>query len=153
MRPLWLPNIKKFTTGRTVGSAQCIQVSVENTVPIPITPANYTYKERRFHLPATTNINGRAGAWIQLDANSDNAGSTPADIANTISEMRISLNGSDALEIGKGANSGAVTVIAAIAAGQTTAIGVTLVAGDKVWVRCIKSTASTGGELLVSFLG
>lgn len=153
MRPIWLPNLKEFATGFAVGSAKCIQVSVENTVPVPVAPSQYSYKERRFHLPAGTGINARTGAWVQLDVNSDVAAGTPGDIANTITELRVSWNGGAALEFGKGANSGAVTAIGAVGAGQSTAIGTALVAGDKVWVRALQNVAVATGELLLLFLG
>jgi hypothetical protein len=153
MQPIWAQNLAKWITGTTVGSKQCIDVNVANTVAVPVTPASYAYKERRFHLPASKTINKRTGVWVQLDANSDVAANTPADIANTITEIRINWNGGSALEIGSGANSGAVSVIASAGAGQTSAIGVSLASGDKVWVRAIQDVDIVTGELLCMFLG
>jgi hypothetical protein len=151
MRSLWLPNIKRFLTGTIVGGQASLNVNVINT--IATAAAAFSYKERRFHLPATTAINGSGGAWVQLDVNSDTAGSTPANIANACSVMEINWNGGDALELGVGAIAGAVTPIGAVGAGQTLQFGVSLVVGNKVWVRTVKAAGSVAGELMVVFLG
>lgn len=151
MTPLWLQNLKRFATGTTVGAKYCMDVNVLNTVAVPVSPTLYAYKERRFHLPATTNINASGGAWIELDVFSGSSGGTA--IANTITELGISWNGGEPLEIGKGANSGAVTVIAAVGAGQSRAFGCSIAVADKVWVRAVKNAAITSGELMATFSG
>lgn len=153
MRGVWLPNIKRWLSGTLVGGEPSINVNVLNTVPVPVAPANYQYKERRFHIASSTNINARTGAWIELDANSDVAAGTPADVANTIAEFRANWNGAGALEFGVGANAGAVTPIDSIGSGQTQAVGVSLSAGNKIWVRAVKNTAITSGELMILLLG
>lgn len=150
MRGIWLPNLKKWLTGTNVSSSYGIDVNVINAA-VPTVGAALAYKERRVHLPATTAINGSAGAWVELDAVPGVTGG--AAISNTCTAMKINWNGGDILEIGEGANAGAVTVIATVGAGQTTDFGVALVATDKVWVRSVKTTGSTAGELTISFLG
>ncbi len=149
MTPLWVINLKQFITGTTVGGKYCLDVNVLNTVPVPVTPANYAFKEYRFHDVSLTNINASAGAFIQLV--------TAADIANTIAEMRVNWNGGAALIISKGADATAAAlaanILAVAGAGQTFIIGAVLVAGDKVWVRAQQNVAITSGELTVSFLG
>lgn len=152
MRALWLKNLKKFATGTTNSSKQCLDVNIASTTA-SLSLGSTAYKERRFHLPATTGVNARSGAWVQLDANSDVAGSTPANVANTCTEMEVNWNGGAALEFGVGANSGAVTVIGSAGAGQTKKFGVSLASGDKVWVRAIQNSAVATGELLVVLLG
>lgn len=152
MRPLWFPNLKRFATGSSSGGKNAMDVNVINS--ITTAAGALAQKEFRFHLPATTNINARTGAWIQLDANSDVAGSTPADVANTGTAIALNWNGGAALQVGVGATSGAVTVLGTIGAGQTiSAIGATLASGNKLWVRALQNAAITTGELLVAVLG
>jgi hypothetical protein len=67
--------------------------------------------------------------------------------------MSVNWNGGSALEIGVGANSGAVSVIGAFGAGQTAQVGVALAATDKIWVRAIQDVAIATGELLVVLQG
>ena len=126
-----------------------LNINIVSSATLPVTGAAYTYKEKRFMNCATTNINGSGGAWIQIGDTDFPA----ANIANTISEIRINANLGNALQFGKGANAGAVTEIGASGAGQSLALGVSLVAGDKVWVRAVQSAAVSSGELLVLFLG
>lgn len=145
---LFFANVKKDNqqanaTGTVVGSKTCLDVYVANS--ISTVAASYAYIEHRFHLPASTNINASTGAWIQLE--------TAADISDAIAEMRVNWNGGDAIQIGVGANAGAVSRIGVFGAGQTAPVGVSLVAGDKVWIKAVQNSAITAGELLVTFLG
>lgn len=146
---IWLPNIKRYLSGSLVGPTPTLAVSVLNTVPVPVATTQYSFKERRFMDCAVTSIPASASPWVQIGDTSFPA----ADIANAITEMRISANLGAALVFGKGPNAGAVTEIAASAAGQTLAIGVSLVAADKVWVRALQNATVDSGELLVLFLG
>lgn len=153
MRGLWLPNLKKFMTGTLVGAKYAIDVNVANS--ITTSAVSLAYKERRFHLGASTTIPKRTSNMVQLDANSDSAAATPADIANTILEMGLNWNGGEAIEIGVGANAAAAAaaIIGSVGAGQTRSFGVTLAAGNKLWVRALKDTDITDGELLVALSG
>lgn len=151
MNALWLQNLKKFATGTLVGGKRALDVNVVNSVTV-IGGAT-VFKEARFHDAALTQINKRTGAWVQLDANSDAGAGTPADVANTCTQMLVNWNGSGAMQIGKGANAGAVSVIDQLGSGQTETVGVNLVAGDKVWVRAIQDTDIVSGELTVKLLG
>lgn len=146
MKGLWLPNIKRFLAGTLIGGSPCLNVNVLNTVPVPTAAANYAYKEHRFMDASVTTINKSSGAWVQV-------GDTPADIANTIVEMRVNANLGAALQFGSGPNAGSVTVIGTTGAGQTTAFGVTLAAGDKIWVKAIQDNDVVAGELLVNLMG
>jgi len=150
MRPIWLPNLKKFMTGTTVGAKSGLDVNILNAA-IPVVGASYVYKERRAHLPATTTINGSAGAWVELDVVPGTTGG--AAVANDILQFDVNWNGAGMLEFGKGANSGAVTVIGAIGSGQTRSFGVSILTGNKVWVRSVKTTTVVDGELFVVLLG
>jgi hypothetical protein len=151
MRALWLQNLKDWATGTASGGKNGIDVNVINTVST--TGGALTYKERRFHLPASTTINKRSGAWVQLDVNSDVAPATPADVANTCSVLEMNLNEGAAIEIGKGANAGAVTAIAAGGAGQSKSVGVSLVSGDKIWIRALQDVDIVTGEILIVLSG
>lgn len=144
MKPLWLPNIKRWLGGTVVGSDVCLNVSVKDQPAINL--GTYAYLEHRFMDAAITQINGSGGAWKEI-------GDTPADVANTIEEFRVNANLGAALQFGKGANAGAVTVIGVCGAGQTTSFGVSLVATDKIWVKAIQTNNVNSGELLVSLMG
>lgn len=146
---IWLPNIKRYLSGSLVGPSPTLNVSVLNTVPVPVATTLYSFKERRFMDCAVTSIPASGSAWIQIGDTNFPA----ADIANTIAEIRISANLGSALTFGKGPNAGSVTEIATSAAGQTLALGVSLVATDKVWVRALQNATVDSGELLVLFLG
>ena len=152
MRILWLKNLKKAATGTTNGSKQCLDVNIASATS-SFTIAATAFKEKRFHLPASTTINKRTGAWVQLDANSDVGAATPANVANTITEISINWNGGQALQFGVGANSGAVTEIGAAGAGQSIKIGTSLASGDKVWVRAVQDVDVVNGELMILLLG
>lgn len=151
MRGLWLVNLNDWATGSLSGGKNALDVNVTNTITTAV--GALAYKERRFHLPASKTINKRTGAWVQLDVNSDVAANTPANVANTCTALEMNLNEGSALEIGVGANAGAVTAIAAGGAGQTKITGVTLVSGDKIWVRALQDVDITTGEILVVLLG
>jgi hypothetical protein len=151
MRALWLQNLKRFVTGTIVGGKYALDVNVTNSITASLGSA--AFKEARFHDAGVTNIPARTGTWVQLDANSDVAGSTPANVANSCTAMLTNWNGSGALQIGKGANSGAVSVIEQIGSGQTVTTSVSLASGDKLWVRAVQNAALTNGELTVKLLG
>lgn len=153
MRGLWLPNLKKFITGTLNGSKYALDVHVANTISTAAT--SLAYKERRLHLGASTTIPKRSSNMVQLDANSNAAATTPADVANTVTELGINWNGGDPIEIGVGANAAAAAaaIIGSVGAGQTRSFGVSLVSGNKIWVRALKDTDLTDGELLVTLLG
>lgn len=153
MLQIWARGLKQFITGTTNGAKHCLDVHVANTVGIAA--SSYAYKERRVHLPATTNIPGNGSAMIELDVLSGTTGGTA--IANTITELALSWNGGGIIEIGVGANAAAAaaaTKLATLNEGQTKSFGVSLVAGDKVWVRRVESaTAISAGTLVAVFLG
>jgi hypothetical protein len=90
---------------------------------------------------------------IELDQLSGTSGA--ADIANTISEIGVNWNGDGIVEFGAGANAAAAAaaIIGTVGAGQTRSFGVSLSSGDKVWVRAVKNSTITAGELVVVFLG
>lgn len=146
---IWLPNIKKWLTGTTVGGSQALDVNVVQAVATPTVITQAGFKERRFMDAAVTQINKKSGLWKQIGDTNEAA----SDVANTITSMRVNLNLGAALVFGKGANSGAVTEIGAAGAGQTSEFGVSLAAGDKIWVRALQDADVTVGELLVLLLG
>lgn len=145
MKPIWLANLKKFVTGTLTGGKYCLDVNVVNT--ITSAAGALAYQERRFHDPSTTNIPASSSNPVQLDAV---FGTTAgANVSGTRSQMMVNWNGGEAIEILLGATAGTAVAIAAFGAGQTRSVGVTLVNGDKIWVRALKNAAITSGELLV----
>lgn len=153
MTGIWLENLKKFVTGTLNGSKYSLDVHVANAVATAA--SSFSYKERRFHLPATLNLPGKGSNMIQLDVQSETASPSPADIANSISEIGINWNGDGLVEIGIGANAAAAAanIIATVGAGQSRAFGTSLSAGDKIWGRSAKTAAIADGELLVTLSG
>jgi len=146
MTGLWLKNLKQFVTGTTNGSKHCADVHVANTVSIA--QGSFSYKEHRLHDSASTNINASSGAFIQIE--------TAADIANTITQMKIRNHTGAALVISAGADAAAAaaaTPLGVVHEGGEEDFGVTLVATNKVWVRAMENAAITSGKLLVIFLG
>lgn len=143
MTGMWLANLKRFVTGTLNGSKYCLDVHVANSVSTAAT--SYSYKEHRLHDAASNNINASAGTWEQVD--------TAADVANTINEVRIRNHTGAAIQIGKGANSGAVTVIGVAHEGGEEDFGVSLVATDKIWILALENAAITSGKVLVTLLG
>lgn len=153
MKPIWLRNLKKWATGTANSSKQCLDVHVANTVAT--SSGTFSYKERRVHLAATTNIPGNGSAMVELDVLSGTTGGTA--LANTATEMGVSWNGGGIIEIGIGANAAAAaaaTKLATLNEGQTRSFGVALASGDKIWVRRVESvTAISSGTLVVVLLG
>lgn len=149
----WLKNLKQFVTGTTVGSKYCADVNVANSSAIPVSSSENAQLEYRFQDFSDTGINALSGAYVEI-GDSDHAAS---NIANTISKMKVANNSGAALLIGVGANAGAVTVLAAIQAGQTGeavfGFSTALVSGDKLWVKALKDTAVAEGDLLVTLFG
>lgn len=143
MLQIWAKGLKQFITGTTNGSKHCLDVHVANT--ISTSAGSYAYKEHRLHDAASNNINASAGTWEQID--------TAADVANTISELRVRNHCGSAIQVGKGANSGAVTVIGVVHEGGEEDFGVSLVAGDKVWILALENAAITTGKVLAILLG
>lgn len=146
--PIWLPNIKKFLTGTTVGSSQALDVNIVAGA----SGASPTFKEYRFQDASVTQINGSGGSFVQIG----DSGHAAADIANTIAQMKVANNTGAALVIAAGANAAAAaaaTPLAVVHAGQTSeaVFTVALVATDKVWVRALQTPDITSGELLVNF--
>jgi hypothetical protein len=150
MTGVWLENLKKFLTGTTVGSKHCIDVNVANTVAVPVTAsfADLAYKEHRLHDSSAANIQASGGAFIQM--------ATIADIANTCAALRVRNHTGGALVFAKGADAtaaAAATPLAVCHEGGEEVFGVTLVSGDKLWVRAMKNTALTSGEVLAILMG
>ncbi len=153
MRPIWLVNLKQWVTGTLNGGKYCLDVHVANT--ISTAAASFSYKERRVHLAATTNIPGNGSAMVELDVLSGTTGG--AAIANTITELGLCWNGGGVIEIGVGADAAAAaaaTKLGTLNEGQTRSFGVALVAGNKVWVRRVETNVAINTGILVAvFLG
>lgn len=149
MRGIWLHTVRKWVTGTLIGSKYSLDVNVANTVAIPTTPSESAFLEYRHQDFSVTGANASGGAYVEIG----DTGTPAADIAATVSKMKVANNSGSSLLLGTGANAAAVTVIAVVQAGQTSeaVFGVTLVAGDKVWVKALENTAVSVGKLLVTF--
>lgn len=149
--PLWLPNLKEFASGTTIGSKNSMDVNVANTASIPVNISSLTFKEYRTQDAADTAIPASGGTAVQVG----DTAHPIAVIANTCTEMRLANNTGSALIIYKGANSGALTAIGVCNQGQTSeaVFGVSLVAGDKIWVRAVENTAVSAGIFMVTLTG
>lgn len=144
----YFANLKRAVTGTTVGSSHAADVYIANTT-LPVAFSAITMKEYRFQKMSDTAIPASGGTAIEIGDSAHVA----ADIATTCTQLKCSNNSGGAFNIYKGANSGALTLLAAIAQGQTSeaVFGVALVATDKVWVRAIENTAISSGQILVTF--
>lgn len=153
MTGLWLPNLKKFMTGTLNGGKYSVDVNVSNST-LPVALSTYAYKERRAMLASVTTIPGSGSAMIQVDAVPGTTGSG-ANIANTIAEMSVHWTGDGMIEFGSGADAtaAAANIIGSVGRGQEKSFGVTMVAGDKLWLRSVKTTTITDGELMINLLG
>lgn len=146
MTGLWLANLKNFVTGTLSGGKYGLDVNVLNT--ISTASSSYSYKEHRLHDASGTNINGSGGAFIQIE--------TAANIANTITQMKIRNHTGSALVIAAGADAAAAaaaTPLGVAHEGGEEDFGVTLAIGDKVWVRAMEASSISSGKLLAIFLG
>lgn len=148
MRALWSVNLKDWVTATSTGGKKALDVNIANTVTTAA--GSLSYKERRFHDAALTTIPASASNPVELNVL---GAASPTDVANTATQMGVNWNGGSAIEILAGATAGAAVAIAAFGAGQTRAVGVTLAAGDKIWVRAIQNATITAGELTVVLEG
>lgn len=134
-------------TGTLNGGKYSLDVNVSNST-LPIATSSYAYKEHRLH-DAATNIEASSGAFIQM--------ATIADLANTIAELRVRNHTGSPLVFSKGADATAAATatnfLGVCHEGGEENFGVSLVSGDKLWVRAMKNVAVTSGEVLAILLG
>lgn len=147
MRGVWLPNIKRWLTGTTVGASQALDVNIVAGA----SGASPTFKEYRFQDANVTQINGSGGVFVQIG----DSGHAASDIANSIAQMKVANNTGAAIIIAAGANAAAAaaaTPLAVVHAGQTSeaVYTVSLVATNKIWVRALQTSDIVSGELLVT---
>ncbi len=140
---VWLENLKKFVTGTLNGSKYSLDVHVANAVATAA--SSFSYKEHRLHDAATNNINASSGSYEEID--------TAADVANTITELRIRNHTGAAILIGSGANAGAVSVIGVVHEGGEENFGVALIATNKIWIKAMENSAIASGKVLAILLG
>lgn len=148
--PIWLPNIKKWLSGTVVGASAALDVNVVSSVA---PGASTVLKEYRHHDAATINIDGNGGNFIEI-------GTVPsaANIANTITQLKVANNTGKALAISVGANAAAAAAavpLMVVVAGQIgeAVNSVALVAGNKIWVRAVGASNVTSGILVAQLMG
>lgn len=152
--PIYFQNLKTLNerpnaTGTTIGVKTCLDVNVLNSVAVPVSTAQYSFQEYRYHDASATNINASSGAFIQV--------ATAADIANTITELRINWHGGEPIVISSGADATAAALaanyLAVVHAGESFQVGCSLASGAKIWVRALKNAAIITDELIINLLG
>lgn len=143
---IYFANLKRAITGTTVGSKQALDVNVVQSV-VP-GGSGQTVLETRYHDCAVDTINNNGGAFIEIE--------TAAALANTIALMKISCTFGQPIVIRKAANAGAAAAAADLAMvnkGQSLDVPVNLVAGDRLWVRSMSTTAVSSGLLTLNLIG
>lgn len=157
---LYFPNIRSeggrpTATGTQVTDAAastkiCLDTFVrnDNSNPIFISSSTKTVLETRFHDCSSTTINAVGGAFVEI--------ATAAALANTIKLMKVACTFGEPISIRKAANAGAAATasdIALLNQGQSDDFEVSLVAGDRLWVRSRTSSNITSGYLTINLLG
>lgn len=155
MRGIWALNLKRFITATTIGSKYSLDVNVANTAAVPVSPSELAMREFRHQDTSVTAINARSGAFVQIGDTNFAA----ADIANTITKLKVANNTGYPLIISKGADATAAAssanYLGVVNEGQTSeaVFGVSLVATDKIWVRSMGSSSVSSGILVVTLFG
>ena len=143
---IYFANLKRAITGTTVGASNALDVNVVQSV-VP-GAAGLEVLETRFHDCSVTNIQAVGGSFVEIE--------TAAALANTISKMKVSCTFGEPISIRKAANAGAAAAAADIALlnqGQSADFEVSLLAGDKLWVRSRTATLVNSGYLTVNLIG
>ena len=103
MTGLYLPILKRMASGTAIVvdavTKRCLDVFVRNdsTHPLYVSGVSgLTVLETRFHDISSTNINGVAGAFVEIGT------PAPADVANTILKMRVTCTFGTPVAIRKG---------------------------------------------------
>lgn len=105
----------------------------------------------RHHDCSVTNINGSAGALVELRQDNATAGtSLPA----AVKKIHISCTFGEPIEILSGANSGSATRKAVLNLGEgPLVLECKMTSGHSVFVRSLSTNSITSGVLTVNFLG
>lgn len=150
---IWFPNIREVSTGTTVATSRCLDVSPKNTAGTPlyvsdVGSAGTSVLETRFHDAASTNINDSAGAFVEIE--------TAAALASNITVLKVNSTIGEPLAFGAGADAGAAAsnIICVLNRGEGPSdFPVSLSTGDRIWVRSLTTTSVTSGELTVNLVG
>lgn len=105
----------------------------------------------RHHDCSVTQINGSAGALVEIQQDNSTAG---AALAAAVKKIHLSCTFGEPIEILSGANSGSATrrVVANLGEGPLI-IECKMTSGHSVFVRSLSTSAITSGVLTVNFLG
>jgi hypothetical protein len=143
---IYFANLKKALTGTKIGAKYALDVNVLQSV-VP-GGSGQTVLETRFHDTAVTQINNNAGAFVEIQ--------TAAALANTIAILRANCTFGEPIQIRKGANAGAAAAnpdLCILNRGEAAQFPVSLIAGDRIWVRALMANPVNGGELTINLMG
>lgn len=125
------------------------QAQTKQAVQDALTAVNATdMLETRFHSAASVGINASSGAWVELGT------PTPAALTHDIKAVELTQTIGEPLEIGTGANSGAVTrrFVTNRGEGPLSLVDI-MSSGARLWVRSLTTTAVASGEITLNLLG
>lgn len=145
---IYFANLKRAITGTTVGAKHALDVNVLATVA----PGSAeVVQETRYHNNATTNIQSSAGNYVEI-------GTDPAASALGVAITKIKVNCTfgEPISIRKGANAAAAdagTDLCLLNKGEANEFPVSLIAGDKLWVRSKSTNSIATGLLTLNLIG
>lgn len=164
---LYYPNLraagqKPTSTGTTVTDVNgderaCLDIFARSSIAEPLLVSGVGFaagsiREARFHDTSVTNINGSAGAFIQVGTGAYAA----LAVSNVIANIKVNAAFGEPLVFRLGANAGAAAAAADLfllnmgAAADFPAI---LAPGDRLWVRSLSANAVTSGYLILNLVG
>lgn len=157
---LYFPNLRAAgdrptATGTVVTDAStvdktCLDVFARNDAvnPLYVSTSAGTVVETRFHDCSSTQINGSAGAFVEIE--------TAAALTHTITQMMVNCTFGEPIRIRKAATAlaaASASDIALLNQGQSATFDVSLSSGDKLWVKSASTTAVTTGYLTLNLKG
>lgn len=141
--------MKSILTSRPAGLTQAETTTAVSDALTSVNADDVT--DTRHHDCSVTNINGSAGALVEIRRDNANAG---AALAAAVKKIHVSCTFGEPIEILSGANSGSATrrVITNLGEGPLV-IECKMTSGHSVFVRSLSTSAITTGVLTINFLG
>jgi len=145
---IYFSNLKRAITGTTVGAKHALDVNVLATV----SPGSAeVVQETRYHDNSSVNIQNNAGTFVEI-------GTSPAAAALGVAITKIKVNCTfgEPIVIRKGANAAAALAgsdLCLLNKGESNEFPVSLIAGDRLWVRSKSGNAVVSGLLTLNLIG
>ena len=145
---IYFSNLKRAITGTTIGAKQALDVNVLQTVS---PGAGEIVQETRYHDNASTNIQSNVGNFVEI-------GTSPvaSALGVNITKIMASCTFGEPIVIRKGANAAAAAGnpdLCLLNRGEKSEFPVSLVAGDRLWVRSKSGNAAVTGLLTLNLIG